>query len=537
MSRSYRNVRPSLNRVYSVFEVQVLCGVCRNTVSNWVREGLRPSYDSFPQLFRGEELKRFHDARMARARRDLRFGEFKCVGCGAAVFPDIRSVRLDIVEGRPTLAHATCCDCGARILKFLGATECAKVQECLDTNTELSEIDEYQAALPARIGKDSGDQDAAWFTSNDRIIHEWQIYAGRFSGKTQQAYLVSIRDFEGFIGGDSFDKVTTKRVGAYRDHLVERHKRPKDTGGLSNSTVRHRASHLSAFFKWLRGQPGYRRLSSSIPDYFALPRATSGVGLKERQKSYPSLDVAWAMVDGLPARTLTQRRDRAMVAFAFVSGFRAGALCSLRFRHLDLDNQTVAQDATDMRAKNGKSYRATWFPRTDAFQEVFLMWLKELRGLGFRDCDALFPEARDLRRCPLGSPAIAPLASSRSLQTAFGRASARIGKQFTPHSARHTLKALGAKVCRTNLERKAWSMNLGHSDEKITERYYGKMPQAQCAQLMDALRSGAVFTEEESETIIDFYEGRFMRGTEEYWTARRLAEKREKARGDETILE
>ncbi|WP_243613324.1 phage integrase N-terminal SAM-like domain-containing protein [Shimia aestuarii] len=321
MSRSYRNVCLSLNRVYTVNEVQVLYDVCRNTVSNWVREGLRPSDDSFPQLFRGTELKRFHDARVARARRGLRFGEFKCVGCGAAVFPDVRSVRLEIVEGRRTFAHATCCDCGARVLKFLGATECTKVQECLDTNTELSEIDEYQAALPARIGKDKGGQDVAWFTSNDRIIHEWQIYAGRFSEKTQQAYLVSIREFEEFIGGESFDKVTTKRAGAYRDHLVELHKRPKESGGLSSSTVRHRASHLSAFFKWLRGQTGYRRLSASIPDYFALPRATSGVGLKERQKIYPSLDEAWAMVDGMPARTLTQRRDRAMVAFAFVSGF------------------------------------------------------------------------------------------------------------------------------------------------------------------------------------------------------------------------
>ena len=190
-----------------------------------------------------------------------------------------------------------------------------------------------------------------------------------------------------------------------------------------------------------------------------------------------------------------------------------------------------------MRAKNGKSYRATWFPRTDAFQEVFLTWLKELRGLDFRDCDAVFPEARDLRRCLLDLPAIAPLGTSRSLQTAFSRASAQIGKQFTPHSARHTLKALGAKVCRTSIERKAWSMNLGHSDERITERYYGKMPQTQRAQLMEALCSGEVFTEEENETIIDYHEGRFMRGTDEYWIARRLAEKREKARGDGEIME
>jgi hypothetical protein len=63
------------------------------------------------------------------------------------------------------------------------------------------------------------------------------------------------------------------------------------------------------------------------------------------------------------------------------------------------------------------------------------------------------------------------------------------------------------------------------------------MPQTQRAQLMEALCSGEVFTEEENETIIDYHEGRFMRGTDEYWIARRLAEKREKARGDGEVVE
>ena len=80
-------------------------------------------------------------------------------------------------------------------------------------------------------------------------------------------------------------------------------------------------------------------------------------------------------------------------------------------------------------------------------------------------------------------------------------------------------------------------MNLGHSGEQITERHYGKMSPERGASIMEALRSGEIFTEEENEMIIDYHEGRFTRGTDAYRVARRLAEKREKARGDEDLIE
>ena len=56
--------------------------------------------------------------------------------------------------------------------------------------------------------------------------------------------------------------------------LVQLLERPEEERGLSSSTVRHRASHLKAFVRWLRGQEGYRRLSDSNPDYFELHRLT-----------------------------------------------------------------------------------------------------------------------------------------------------------------------------------------------------------------------------------------------------------------------
>ncbi|MFD1341487.1 tyrosine-type recombinase/integrase [Litorisediminicola beolgyonensis] len=537
MSRSYRKITPNILKVYSVTDVQTLYGVCRNTASNWVRAGLRPSDSSTPQVFRGAELKRFHEERAARSNKQLRFGEFKCLGCGNAVFPEIDTVSIVSRRDGIPLAAATCCDCGARVMKLLNETECDRIKNCLDTNTELTLADERKAASKACIGKNDGSQDDEWATSNDRIILDWQAYAGRYSEKTMRSHLTSIRDFEAFSGGVCFSKITKKQVGEYRDHLVRMLALPKLQGGLSTSTVQHRASHLRTFLEWLRGQDGYRRLSSSLPDYLALPRSATVRRTDEKAKDYPTLDEAWRMVARMPTRTILERRDRAMVAFAFISGFRAATLTALRIRHVDFENRTVVQDAREVPAKNSKSYLAKWFPRTDAFQDVFLAWVEELKSLGFGETDALFPAANDLGTRSPDAPSIDPLNSSKPLQCAFKEASEAIGKRYTPHAARHSLKALGTLICRTHRHRKAWSLNLGHSDEQITERHYGKMSRALSCEIMDTLSSDEMFTEVENEIIIDYYEDRFARGTPEYGMARRLAERRERARGGCDVLE
>ena len=149
----------------------------------------------------------------------------------------------------------------------------------------------------------------------------------------------------------------------------------------------------------------------------------------------------------------------------------------------------------------------------------------------------MFPDDKKLAALAPGATAVEPLTSSKPLQAAFAKASELVGKAFTPHSARHTLKALGAQMCQSYEQREAWSMNLGHSDEQITGKHYAKMSQSRSGELMEALCSDLVFTEEENEMIIDCYQHRFLRGTAEYSAAKSLAEKRDKARGEGDVLE
>ena len=189
MSRSYKRVRPKANRVYSVPDVMQLFGICRNTLSSWVGSGLRPSGGSCPHVFRGAELKRFHKERKTRKRGDLRAGEFKCVGCGSAVFPNPNDIVFRPMENGTISGESSCPDCNAHVFKFLNKTECDSIKKARITNTSLASLHEENGSVPAGIGKHPTQDPDNWHVHNDRILQKWQLYAGRYDNKTVDAHL------------------------------------------------------------------------------------------------------------------------------------------------------------------------------------------------------------------------------------------------------------------------------------------------------------------------------------------------------------
>lgn len=68
------------DRTYDRAEVMDLYDVTRNTVTNWIDEGL-VTVPVHPVLFRGEDLNAFHQARRVGARRNCSPGEFLCFHC------------------------------------------------------------------------------------------------------------------------------------------------------------------------------------------------------------------------------------------------------------------------------------------------------------------------------------------------------------------------------------------------------------------------------------------------------------------------
>jgi excisionase family DNA binding protein len=77
-----------LHRSYSVDEAAEALGVHKNTVANWLRQGLQPIDKIRPILIHGEELRRFLKERRHQRKSPCLRDQLWCLRCKAPQRPD-----------------------------------------------------------------------------------------------------------------------------------------------------------------------------------------------------------------------------------------------------------------------------------------------------------------------------------------------------------------------------------------------------------------------------------------------------------------
>src|SRR5260370_2614507 len=153
---------------------------------------------------------------------------------------------------------------------------------------------------------------------------------------------------------------------------------------LANDTIHSRLMALKAFTIWLAGRPGYRsRISYSDADYFNVSANDERIAKAVRARPVPTLDEIRKALAAMPTGTVLERRDRAVIAFALLSGARDNAIASFSVKHIDLAARTVSQDAREVRTKNAKTFTSTFFPLGRQFEPVLAVWSDEGGKEGF----------------------------------------------------------------------------------------------------------------------------------------------------------
>ena len=84
--RKPRHRRPNpqlikIHRTYTVDEAARLLSVHKNTVRNWIKQGLPALDDRQPTLLHGHDLRKFHTERRKNAKQPCGPGEMYCVKC------------------------------------------------------------------------------------------------------------------------------------------------------------------------------------------------------------------------------------------------------------------------------------------------------------------------------------------------------------------------------------------------------------------------------------------------------------------------
>lgn len=332
--------------------------------------------------------------------------------------------------------------------------------------------------------------------ANTRIKREYFDYlkeAMRRDKASIDQVAKALSRFEAAIGHKDFKKFHREQAKAFKRRL-DSETNARTGKPLARATVHSTLSALRGFFIWLAGQPGYKsRIAYADADYFNLSDKDVRVARARREKRVPTLEQVHHVIGTMSAATDIEKRNRALIALAVLTGARAAALTSLKLKHIDLDQGSIFQDARDVKTKNSKTF-STWFcPVGGDALEIVSDWCANLRdGLLWCEDDPLFPKTKIGLGLEGGFQAIglerAHWSGTGPIRAIYKEAFTAAGlPYFNPHCFRDALVQLGERICTTPEQFKAWSQNLGHERVLMTFTSYGSVPAARQAELIRAL--------------------------------------------------
>ena len=320
----------------------------------------------------------------------------------------------------------------------------------------------------------------------------------------------AISTYEKFLDGRDFRAFHSERARSFKRRLSSQQN--ERTGAkLSQGSINGVLRELKAFFKWLADQPGYKsKLKHSDADYFSPDRKSENARRNSCWKPRPSPEQVRHLLFQMPTGTVVQRRDRALIAFLFLTGSREGAAITLRVGHVDLTNSCVHFDGKTVDTKFGKTYTTAFFPFGTDIEAILRDWIAELKvDHLFSASDPLFPktnvEPGPSRRFEVMGISREPWSSPSSVAMVFKQAFADAGlPPFSPHRVRDTLAELAKDHCRTPEDYKAWSQNFGHEDVLTTFRSYGSVATGRQIELMARFRKrGPLPSEDDDFDVIE----------------------------------
>jgi integrase/recombinase XerD len=324
----------------------------------------------------------------------------------------------------------------------------------------------------------------AYNPKNERIKKRYYHFlkeADQKAESTINAIRKAISRFETYTGMKDFGTFNEDQAVGFKKHLSSL-KTERTGEPLSTSTILHTVNTLKECFKWLSEQQGYKsRIHRPDIKFLSLSAKETRAAKAPKYRNFPTLEQIHRAILAMPTTTDIERRDRALLACAIVSGARDSALISLKIKHIDLERRHVIQDPTEVKTKASKRIDTWFFPVGDDLQQIVIDWVKHLKEnkyYGFND--PLFPRTRLVHDAtqsfkvgglePISWQNTSP--ARRIFRNAFEAVDL---PYFNPHSFRKTLVQLGEQICKTPEEFKAWSQNLGHEGVLTTFTSYGRV--------------------------------------------------------------
>lgn len=336
---------------------------------------------------------------------------------------------------------------------------------------------------------------------NERLKMAWaKDLAKEWCVSTVDQKLAAVAEYEAATDRRNFTDLSDDSVAEFIAATRKRHVSSK----TRNATVK-RVKH---FFEWMvmmehiKGKRAHGPICA-----LKLSKKDRRASRASKPRPLATLDQVRDTVLAMPKTTAIERRDRALMAFAIVSGARDGAIITMKLKHVDLADRQVLQHPDEVATK-GSAHIFTWFfpVGKDMVSEVadYITYLRD--DLCFGDDDPLFAATamghdENDQFCPAGLTK-RHWASTQPVRDIYRAAFKSQGHPyFNPHSIRKTLMSLAYDLDLTGEELKAWSQNLGHDKLDTSINSYGQVSKDRQRERILALHDAKPISPENAETI------------------------------------
>ncbi len=344
-----------------------------------------------------------------------------------------------------------------------------------------------------------------------RSYFQWLREAKGFQESTIVTKERDISRWEEFTKHEDFGRFSAKKAVDFKRHLEE-----VQGGGrkLSPNTRYHCLQHLRSFFQWLSTQQGYKsKVTAAAISYLALDRKTVQALSSPAPVKYPSLEYVKRLTASIEPVDEIAQRDRALIAFLFLSGMRDKAVATLPLGCFDSGRLAIQQrPAQGVDTKFGKSFDSYLVPFDQELVDHVIGWARFLKEMKlFGSTNPLFPRTKVRQGDGVFSferQGIEPVfwrgtgAIRHILRT---RAEAAGLDYYYPHSYRHAHVHLALQYVQTGEQLRAVSQNLGHENIGTTLTSYGKLDQFRVADVIRSLdfsaKTDQTLTEAEARAL------------------------------------